>query len=86
MDAEPPHPAEGTGEPRIVPFIRLRCADCRRARGAYLLRAARGVAGLAARGAVIPVCPHHQTIWAPGEGPGSSPPRRPGRDTRPPPV
>jgi hypothetical protein len=65
---------EPAREPRIVPFIRLRCSACRRARGAYLTRATRGAAGIPAIGDFVPVCPHHRTIWAPGMGPGSEPP------------
>ncbi|MCL9762269.1 hypothetical protein [Frankia sp. AiPa1] len=74
MDAEGTEgpPVEG-GEQPIVPFIRLRCATCRRARGAYLARVARGMAGIPARGGHVPLCPHHRTLWAPGEGPDAEP-------------
>lgn len=57
---------------RLVPFVRLRCNPCRRAVSRETANEHKGGAGLPkVLERKIGICPHHRTVWAPGEGPGS---------------
>jgi hypothetical protein len=77
---------EPAGDPVTVPMIRVRCNPCRRARGRYLDNLRKGGAGLPRLGSAVPVCPHYETVWAPGHGPDSEPPEGSGWGDRTPPV
>jgi hypothetical protein len=71
----------------MVSAVRVRCNKCRRERAEYLANQRKGGLGLPKVETPVPVCPHYETIWAPGYGPGSEPPEDSGWETRPePPV
>lgn len=77
--AEPDPPEE-----RIVPMIRVRCDQCRRARARYFANQLKGGLGLPKMERPVPVCPHYETQWAPGHGPGNPPPEDSEWDRTPP--
>ncbi len=83
-----PEPAGAADQPsaaseQVVPMLRVRCNKCRRARAQYLANQRKGGAGLPRLGRPVPVCPHYETVWAPGFGPDSEPPPDSGWETRP---
>jgi threonine dehydrogenase-like Zn-dependent dehydrogenase len=74
---------EPEGDPVVVPMLRVRCNQCRRARSRFLANQRKGGAGEPRLGGFVPVCTHYETVWAPGFGPGSEPPEDSGWEARP---